>query len=191
MYDKHAEDFSRNSADYLRDYIMEDANLFLDSLSGKRILDLGSGPGRDSAYFLERGFEPFCLDFSSEMVRMCREKGLRAEIGDLENLSFNDESFDGVWAYTSLLHIPKKNFPRVLRNIGRILVNQGIFYLGMKEGDFEGWIESDKYPGMKRFFSLCQDDELREIVSTRFSIIHGSRIELRDAVFLNYLCIKK
>lgn len=191
LYDRYASKFSNNTRDYLKKHIFSDANLFLESLDGRRILDLGSGPGRDSAYFLERGFDPLCLDISPEMVALCRDKGLNAEVGDLENLSFEDGSFNGVWAYTSLLHIPKRNFSEVLHNIGRILSAKGVFYIGMKKGNFEGFIKNDKYPSGERFFSLYGDRELRGLISERFRIVNSSSIELGDACFLNYLCLKK
>jgi len=60
----------------------------------------------------------------------------------------------------------------------------------MKEGDFEGWIESDKYSGSKRFFALYSDEELRNVLTLNFDIIHNSRVPLGDATFLNYLCKK-
>ena len=52
------------------------------------------------------------------MIRLCKQKGLNAQIGDLENLPFDDNSFDGIWACASLLHMPKSNLPKVL-NISR------------------------------------------------------------------------
>lgn len=38
------------------------------------------------------------------MIELCKEKGLETHIMDLENITFEDGSFDGVWAYTSLGH---------------------------------------------------------------------------------------
>ena len=190
VYNNNAEEFEKRTKDYIRNYILDDAELFIKSLQGKRILDLGSGPGRDSQFFKERGLNPLCLDFSPEMVRLCQERGLEAQVGDLENLPFEDFIFDGVWAYTSLLHMPKSKLNPVLGKIRNILKQEGVFYLGMKEGDFEGWIESDKYPGSKRFFALYSDKELRKTLTLNFDIMHTSRVPLGDAIFLNYLCRK-
>ncbi len=190
VYDENAAEFDCRTRDYLREYISDDAELFLASLNGRRILDLGSGSGRDSLFFKDRGFNPVCVDFSSAMIDLCRAKGLRAVIMDLENLTFANNSFDAVWAYTSLLHIPKINLNAVLNKINDILKDSGIFYMGMKEGNFEGWIKSDKYTG-QRFFALYSDEELRRAVGVNFDIFHTSRVELGNAVFLNYLCRRK
>jgi len=190
VYDKYAGQFEDFTKDHL-EHILEDANLFLDSLNGNKILDLGSGPGRDSLFFKESGFKPVCLDISKEMIKLCREKSLMGVIGDLENLCFKNNSFDGVWAYTSLLHSPKEKLDYNISQIKRILKDDGVFYLGMKEGDFEGFLESDKYPGIKRFFSLYKDEELSEILSQYFETFHKSKVRLEKATFINYLCRPK
>lgn len=190
VYDTNAREFEKRTKDYIRTHILNDAELFIESLSGGRILDLGSGPGRDSQFFKERGLNPLCFDFSPEMIRLCQEKRLEAQVGDLENLPFDNSTFDGVWAYTSLLHIPKLKLNPVLGRVSDILKPEGVFYLGMKEGEFEGWIESDKYPGSNRFFALYSDKELRKALTQNFDILHTSKVPLGDATFLNYLCKK-
>lgn len=121
VYNNNAQEFEKRTKDYIRTYILEDAELFVRFLQGKDILDLGSGPGRDSLFFRERGLNPLCFDFSPEMVRLCQARGLEAQVGDLENLPFDDFTFDGVWAYTSLLHMPKSKLNPVLDKIRDIL----------------------------------------------------------------------
>ena len=190
VYDRHANDFENDTKDYLREHILQDAELFLAGLPGKDILDLGSGPGRDSAFFKEKGFNPLCFDLSPEMIKLCQDKGLSAKVGDLESMPFQNNSFDGVWAYTSLLHMPKEKLSYVLRKINEILRQKGRFYLGMREGDFEGWRDGGRYPGERRFMALYNDKELRKALSGHFGIIHHSRIELKNAAYLNYLCKK-
>lgn len=191
VYDEYARQFQDSTKNYLREYIWQDANLFVSNLQGKEILDIGSGPGRDSAFFQEMKLNPLCIDISPEMVRLCRERGLPALVGDLEELNFLDETFDGVWAYTSLLHMPKRKLLATLANISRVLKPKGIFYLGMKRGEFEGWLESDKYPGHKRFFSLYSDAELRDALKSHFEVFYTSVVSLGNETFLNYLTHKK
>ncbi len=190
VYDKYAREYDKRTKDYLQ-YIMEDVELFIQNLPGNVILNLGSGPGRDSLFFKARGLLPMCVDYSRSMIEICKEKGLIGILMDIENLGFADNSFDGIWAYTSLLHMPKQNLSSVLIEISRVLRPNGIFYIGMKEGNFEGELVSEKYPGMKRYFSLYRDEELREKLSRNFLMLHTSRVNLGDATFLNYLCRKK
>ena len=190
LYEKYAYMFEEQDKRYPFNDFIDDADIFMRFLQGKKILDLGSGPGRDSQFFKERGLNPLCLDISQEMIKLCQEKGLETQVGDLEKLPYEDSSFDGVWAYTSLLHVPKIKFSKILSKINNILIPQGIFYLGMKEGNFEGMVKSEKYGESERFFSLYRDLELRKILSDFFDIVHFSKVELGEAVFLNYLCKK-
>lgn len=190
VYNKIAKEFEAKTNDYLINHILDDANMFISKLPGNRILDLGSGPGRDALFFKQNGLNPLCFDISKEMIKLCKSKGLKTKIGDIERLPFKDSSFDGVWAYTSLLHISKEKFHLVLEKIKRILKQNGIFYMGMKEGNFEGWIESEKYNKSKRFFSLYGDSELENILLNYFTILYKSKIKLGESTFLNYLCKK-
>ena len=43
----------------------------------KRILELGSGEGRDTLFFLQRGFEVFALDYSTPGLEELRRKAAR------------------------------------------------------------------------------------------------------------------
>ncbi len=190
MYDENSREFEIRTKDYLINYIRDDAELFLSNLQGGNILDLGSGPGRDSYFFEQNGFNPLCFDISLGMIKLCKEKDLNGIIGDLEKLPFEEGSFDGVWAYTSLLHMPKSKLPLVLSDIGRILKPSGVIYIGMKEGKFEGWKKSEKYSG-NRFFSLYQEEELTSLMEESFEIISNSKIRLGEATFLNYFGIKR
>ena len=110
-YNRYACEFQERTKDYLP-YIINDANEFVSDLQGSEpiILDLGSGPGRDSMFFRSKGYGVFSFDISWEMLRLCKEKELKPIQGDLEDLPFLDNTFHGVWAYTSLLNIPKKKF---------------------------------------------------------------------------------
>ena len=191
MYDIYALEYESSRKDFLKKFILEDAKLFVSSLSGKDVLDLGCGPGRDSLFLKGVGLNVICIDISPAMVELCREKGLDARVSDLENLDFSDGSFDGVWAYTSLLHSPKVVFKNVIAKIKDILRDKGVFYLGMKEGNSEGEYFDGRYGGTSSFVSFYSDEELRKILSSSFEIIHPSRVEFPDKAYLNYLCRKR
>ena len=105
-------------------------------LAKGKVLDIGSGPGRDGLLLKDMGIEVICLDASEAMVKMCEEKGMEAVTGDFNSLTFRDSSFEGVWAYTSILHVPKSEVSDSLREIKRVLRQGGILGLGLIE--FEG-----------------------------------------------------
>jgi SAM-dependent methyltransferase len=144
------------------------------------ILEVGAGAGKDSEYFQGEGFSPVCIDLSPEMVKVCRDKGLQAEVMSFDELSFPDQHFDAVWALNCLLHVPKVNLPSVLQEIKRVLKPNGLFYMGVYGGqDSEGIWEGDFYEP-KRFFSFFQDEELREVLSQYFHMEYFHSIPPKD-----------
>lgn len=143
---------------------------FLHKGKCKNLLELGAGTGKDSLFFKEQGLNTFSTDISPQMVKLCREKGLKAEVMSFAKLDFPSESFDSIWALNCLLHVPKQDLKSVLTEIKRVLKPSGLFYLGVYGGeDFEGVWEEDHYVP-KRFFSFYEDDAIKKLLSEYFSI---------------------
>ncbi|MBS3137220.1 class I SAM-dependent methyltransferase [Candidatus Woesearchaeota archaeon] len=55
------------------------------------------------------------------MVALCRQKGLIAYQMDMEKLVFDNDTFDGIWAYVSLVHMQKNKIGNVLKKISELL----------------------------------------------------------------------
>ena len=122
-------------------------NKFISLLPGKKILDAGCGPGRDVAYFLEEGLSVIGIDASLGMIEAAKK---RVEKGafflmDFRKLKFEDEAFDGVWCMAGLVNLPREELPVVIGEFYRVLKNDGILYLGIKEGSGEKIVRRAKY----------------------------------------------
>lgn len=150
-----------------------------------RILDLGAGTGQHSLYMKEMGLDVTSIDLSSTMIENCLQKGLKAYEMDFYNLTFEDHRFDNVWAMNTLLHVPKKEFIEVLKEIRRVMKPEGTFYLGVYGGyNSEGiWEEDSCNP--KRFFSFYDEETMTEKVSQVFELQEFRTIHL-DGTKLNY-----
>jgi len=144
---------------------------FLSHLRARRVrtlLEVGSGTGKDGRYFSDAGCEVTCIDLSPTMVQLCREKGLKAMEMDIAHLTFSDASFDAIYSFNSLLHLPKAELPAVLIELQRVLMPGGLFYLGTYGGfDHEGIYEDDDH-SPRRFFSFYEDAQLRRLTSEVF-----------------------
>lgn len=134
-YNQNADAFieGTRSADMSRQY-----QAFVKYLSpGCRILDLGCGSGRDSAYFSSCGFVATAVDGSAELCRRVKANyGIDAICMNFEDLSFTS-AFDGVWACASLLHVKKADMPSVLRRVSASLKPGGVLYASFKYGSEE------------------------------------------------------
>ena len=56
------------------EYCKEFINEFIKDLGGKDILEVGCGAGQITNYFYEKGFNVIGLDFSSELLRIAKNK---------------------------------------------------------------------------------------------------------------------
>lgn len=149
------------------------------------MLDLGAGSGVMAKYFVDGGMNIMCVDLSKSMVELCTEQGLKAQVMDFYDLTFDDNSFDCVWSMNTLLHVPKSDIHVVLKEVKRVLKDDGIFYLGLYGGkSSEGIYEEDFYEP-KRFFACYTMDELIEILKAYFEVVICEEVVLEKK--LNYL----
>ncbi len=163
---------------------------FLDkfiNLSGQLILDVGSGPGRDGLLLQQANKKVVCVDASPTMLKMSAAKGLESILADFTHLPFPDQNFSGVWSYTSLLHIPKKDLGEALNETHRVLANKGIFALGLIEGDSEGYREN-LGEDMSRWFSYYQKSEAQTLVESHgFRMIYFETFKPGSRNYLNFI----
>jgi SAM-dependent methyltransferase len=90
------------------------------SAKPRRVLEVGPGPGEVSERMLEElGREVLAIDVSERMVELCRERGVDARVGDVQELPFPDGSFELVVAAWVLFHVP--DLARGLAEIARVL----------------------------------------------------------------------
>ena len=86
----------------------------------RRVLEVGGGPGELSERMQnELGAQVSFLDISPRMVDLARERGLDAQVGDVQALPFEDGVFDTVVAAWMLYHVP--DLDRGLTEIARVL----------------------------------------------------------------------
>ena len=135
--------YNQNAARYLEDTagveFTEIQNTFLNLLQeGARILDFGCGSGRDSLEFLRRGYQVEATDGSEEMCRAAAGlTGLAVQKMLFRELD-EQEKYDGIWACSSILHLPKPELRDVLGRMTVALKKNGVIYISFKYGAFEG-----------------------------------------------------
>lgn len=123
-YENHADIYV---ADTIHVDFHETQDHFLQKLppAGK-ILDFGCGSGRDTKYFIERGYAVDAIDGSGELCRIAS-----AYTGiSVKRMLFQEldcvEVYDGIWACSSILHLPKTELKEVIKKMVCALKPEGI-----------------------------------------------------------------
>ncbi|PIN68940.1 hypothetical protein COV93_07405 [Candidatus Woesearchaeota archaeon CG11_big_fil_rev_8_21_14_0_20_43_8] len=182
-YDRTVEAYAENTAGM---HPMHISKIFISYLSdGASILDLGCGPGRDVGIFADRGYNVTGVDLSKKMIGYARKQVTNAKFSvmDIKSLAFVGNSFDGVWACMSFLHVPKENIEQGLGEVHRVLKPEGVFYLGLKVGNEEALKPDNRYGGVEKFWSFYQKDEIEWLLTrVGFSILE-SEIEKKDDTY--------
>jgi SAM-dependent methyltransferase len=138
-YDRHAAGFIATS----RDADMSDARgRFLAAVpspdvGSARILDAGSGSGRDALAFRLQGYAVEAFDASPAMIAATQAyAGVPTRLMRFENFAW-EHPFEGIWACASLLHVKEIDLPGVIDRLAGHLAPGGALYLSFKLGTGE------------------------------------------------------
>lgn len=104
-----------------------------------KILDLGCGPGRDLVAFKAQNQTVIGLDATPAFVEMARARGCEVWQQSFLSLNLPRDCFDGIFANASLIHVPRAEMVRVLQDLWRSLILNGVLLMSMGRGDWEGY----------------------------------------------------
>ena len=188
-YNELAEEYDAETSDFWDKFPRTIIDKFTELTKGK-VLNIGSGPGRDGLILRDAGLEVICLDASEAMVKLSQERGLESIVGNFNALPFSKDSFDGVWAYTSLLHVLKSEIKKPLSEINRVLKPGGIFLLGLIEGVNEEYCETERVT-KPRWFSFYTKIEVEKLLKqSGFEIVYFEQFKPRTHTYLNFISKK-
>jgi SAM-dependent methyltransferase len=159
---------------------------------GGKILDFGCGSGRDSLYFHNLGYEVYPIDGSIEMCKLAHQyTSLPVKCINFNELSDID-FYDGIWACSTILHVPRKELLSVLIKLRDSLKQDGYMYTSFTDGyDKEENKEDGRYfndLSKDKFISLSSDAGF-EIIdqSTNKSLV----LSHKDVYWSSYILKRK
>jgi 2-polyprenyl-3-methyl-5-hydroxy-6-metoxy-1,4-benzoquinol methylase len=187
-YNQHAAEYF---AETVQVDLQEQRDVFLAELpSGGQIMDLGCGSGRDSSYFLAKGYAVDALDASEELCKLAQQHtGITVQCCTIQEWE-PEKSYDGIWACASLLHLERKELKVFFENCHRFLKKDGVLFVSVKEEIQTG--TDDK----ERFFTNFDEALIRELVydDPRYKMLRLWRTQDglgRETKWINFLVRNK
>jgi SAM-dependent methyltransferase len=180
-YDRVAEDYAKHFRDELDEKPFD--RKMLDWLAERVgdlgvICDAGCGPGQVARYLHGKGVKACGLDVSRGMVE--RARSLNPEIqfrqGDMLALDgVADDSYGGVAAFYSVIHVPRPSLARALGELKRVLRPGGVLLLTFHVG--RETVHRDEWWGkeVSLDFIFFETEEMKSQLKT-------AGFELREAI---------
>lgn len=142
--------------------------LLLDSFSNilqdkSLVCDAGCGPsGHMGKYLFDKGHSIIGIDISKSCIDLAKSYNpeIDFKVMDIMNTTFEDNYFDGIISFYSIIYTPKRYINKIFAEFNRILKTGGPLLIVVKKGTFEGIIDDNWYEGNKVYFSHFLEEEI-------------------------------
>lgn len=153
-----------------------------------KILDAGCGSGRDVQYLMDYGLNVVGIDLSEGIINEAKKKVPEGDfkIMDIRNMTFEDNSFDGIWCCVTLCNLRRAELQKTLREFRRILKPKGSLYISIKEGEGEKVINDEKYNNLPLHFTYYKKEEMeKNLKEFNFNIVKSYKSEGEEINWIN------
>jgi len=145
---------------------------------GAKVLDAGCGAGVPVTKVLSGYFDVTGVDFAESQIEMARQLVPEATFicHDIVDLDLPDNSFDAICSFYAIIHIPREEHSKLLRNFCRMLRSGGLALLCMGENDIKDDIEED-YHGSPMYWShFDASTNLQMLKDAGFEIVQSQAV---------------
>ena len=152
----------------LREFVRDH---FWKRLTGRRVLEIGCGPGTDAAKLAARGLDVTATDYSEAFVSIVLQRYPEMEVRrmDMTAPDLPENSFDGVYGFASFIHLPRSLADHTLSQLGELLVPGGLLCLqliqstrGITEYSIDSWAGD---PQCSMLFTCYDESEIQSRLS--------------------------
>jgi SAM-dependent methyltransferase len=141
-YEASAAEYAAAAA-AMPEWVASEIEVFVDALGGAgRILEIGSGGGRDARELERRGLSVRRTDVTQGFVDLLRADGFEADrldplTDDLAGPQHPGTPYDGIWSCACLFHVAREDLVTVLARLGEATRRGGRIHASFKEGEGE------------------------------------------------------
>ncbi len=183
--------YNTGSDTWTNTVIPEESKKFIEELPAKAmVLDIGSGRGRFPFTLAENGFRVIGLEYVTSLVKKNNEEVLNKALdgsirfveGDVLDIPFSDDGFDGVVDIGLLQHLKQSDFEQYKNEVVRVLKSGGCFLLSVLSKDtpvYFTWhpkndeMSSYEKEGLQYYFFT--DEEITKLFENNFEIVSHTK----------------
>lgn len=155
-----------------------------------KILEVGSGNGRDAKALIALGYDYIGTDISESLLKIAQSNnpGAKFLLKSVYDLDFSIDQFDGFWCSAMLLHIPKSNIDQALQSIKKYVRGEGIGFISIKDGKGESIVRrTNSGFNDERFFSFYSKRNFSKILTkNNFEIIKTQTVTRGKTIWLYF-----
>lgn len=132
------------------------------------ICDAGCGPsGQIGKYVFDKGHRVIGIDLSPKCIEIASQyhPDIEFQTMDMMHTAFDNESFDGILSFYSIIYTPKTFVDQLFAEFNRILKPNGKLLLVVKKGIEEGIIDNEWYEGNPVQFTHFVEAEIEGYLS--------------------------
>jgi SAM-dependent methyltransferase len=135
------------------------------------LLDIGCcSTAQQARLFHANGLKVTSIDLSEKCIDTAKRSfaGIDFMQMDMTEMDFASESFDGINAFYSIIHIPNEKLDKLFYDFNKILRINGKIAITVHAGDFYGYFNENEIPV---FYRTYTKSELQDILTK-----HGFQI---------------
>lgn len=154
-----------------------------------KVLEIGCGNGRDAQEILKYTDDYLGVDVSEKLLELAKQKVPNGQfiVADIEEYKLPTE-LDVVFAFASLIHVPKESLQKIFKSVSSSLNQGGVFRFSMKYA--KEYMESTKTDefGIRTYY-LYSVNDINEI-ARGFTILKSEVGGFKGQMWLEVLLQK-
>lgn len=155
-------------------------------INGKKILDVATGSGWMAIVLAKAGYNVTTIDIDDDAIDRAKKRAVDEgisspdkvtfQIADAQNLPFPDNSFDAVFSFDSMHHMP--NCSKVIKEFSRVCKSSGVLMIAdLNEKGLEAVRSVVKRDGEDHYENECVVDFVGELLKNKFNKIESFKRE--------------
>ncbi len=153
------------------------------------VVEIGCANGRDAKEIIRHTVHYLGFDVASQFIQLAKEYVPEAQfmVSDVETFIF-PEHIDVVFAFASLIHVPKESLKEIVERVYAALNTGGVLRISMKYADTYSEVTKEDEYGTRTYYHYSEDDLLK--IASRFTVLKNERVEMNGQSWVELLLQK-